>query len=127
MYTMSQSIKKATLVFGASPNPDRFSFKAVQRLVAAGHPVFPLGLRKGTIGQLDIIQGTPELLGVDTITLYVRAELQRAYYDYFFSLKPKRIIFNPGTENYELMRLARSKNIEVEAACTLVMLSLGDY
>lgn len=121
------SANKSTLVFGASPNPARYSYKAVERLAAAGHTVYPLGLRKGQIGQHDIILGAPAFDNVDTITLYVRPELQRPHYDYFLSQHPKRIIFNPGTENAELIRLAKSNHIEVELACTLVMLAIGDY
>lgn len=120
-------LSKNTLVFGASPNAQRFSHKAVERLALAGHKVYPVGLRKGQIGQYDILLGAPMLEDVDTITLYVRPELQRPHYEYFLSLHPKRIIFNPGTENPELIRLARSNNIEVELACTLVMLAVGDY
>jgi len=76
---------------------------------------------------VSIQNGHPEISGVDTVTLYLNPDHQRDYYDYIFSLKPQRLIFNPGTENPELMRMAREKGVEVEEACTLVMLSIGDY
>ena len=118
---------KKTLVLGASPNPSRYSNMAVERLVSVGEPVVPLGIRKGTIAGEDIVLGMPELDDVETITLYVGPARQPQYYDYLLGLNPSRIIFNPGTENAELMRLAREKGIESVVACTLVMISTGSY
>jgi len=103
---------KKTLVLGASTNKARYSYIATQRLNNHG---------------IDIQQGTPNVEGVDTVTLYLNPQRQEAYYDYILGLKPKRIIFNPGTENPTLMRLAREQGIEPEAACTLVLLSTGQY
>ena len=79
------------------------------------------------IGNLEIVNGRPVLEDIDTITLYLGPERQREYYDYILSLKPKRIIFNPGTENNELAALAETNGIETVEACTLVMLSIGNY
>ena len=120
---------KKTVVLGASTNPDRYSYKATSRLKAANHEVVPIGIKKGAIEGIDIIHGEPEIEGVDTITLYLNPKRQEQYYDYILSLKPKRIIFNPGTENPVLMKLAEESDIEIEVvqACTLVMLSLGHY
>jgi hypothetical protein len=118
---------KKTLVVGATDNPTRFAYKATQRLLQYGHPIELLGLKKGNIGGHEIQQGQPSLQGVDTITLYVGPQNQPPLYDYLLSLQPKRIIFNPGTENEELKRLAKEKGIETTYDCTLIMLSAGDY
>ncbi|SFD14722.1 hypothetical protein SAMN05518672_101727 [Chitinophaga sp. CF118] len=121
------SDKKLTVVLGASPNPGRYSNLAVSRLVAKGHPVLAIGKRDGQIGNTPIIKAHPLPENVDTVTLYMNPTLQREYYDYIFQLHPKRIIFNPGTENDELAELAESKGIKPIEACTLVMLSSGQY
>jgi uncharacterized protein len=118
---------KKTLVLGASTNPDRYSYKATVQLIKKGHEVLPLGTKKGAIAGIEIINDTPQYEGVDTVTLYLNPENQKPYYDYIFSLKPKRIIFNPGTENFELIRLAKEKGIETEIGCTLVMLAIDNY
>ncbi len=118
---------KKTLVLGATPNPARYAYLAVMRLLRHGHAVVPLGNRQGQIEGLAIEQGRPALEGIDTVTLYLNAERQREYYDYIFSLKPQRIIFNPGAENPELRRLAEERGIETVEGCTLVMLSIGAY
>lgn len=116
-----------TVVLGASPNPERYSYLAVERLTRHGHPVVAIGLRKGAIGNTPIIPEHPVLENVDTVTLYMNAEKQKQYYDYILSLHPKRIIFNPGTENPELAQLAGQAGIEHPYACTLVLLSTGQY
>ena len=118
---------KKTVVFGASPNTSRYSNIATHRLSTAGYEVVPVGVREGMIDGINIQKGQPTLDGVDTITLYMNPQRQKEHYDYFFSLNPKRIIFNPGTENPELIQLAQEKGIETTVACTLVMLSVGDY
>ena len=116
-----------TLVLGASPNPERDSYLAVSRLVALGHPVVAIGNKAGKIGHTNIVTGERQATNVDTITLYLNPDKQKAYYDYLFSLNPKRIIFNPGAENEELYSLAEEKGIKVQEACTLVLLSTGQY
>jgi uncharacterized protein len=118
---------KKTIVLGATPNPERYAYRATSRLKAHGHEVIPMGIRKGEIEGIKIENATPQYEGVDTVTLYLNPDLQKPYYDYIFSLKPKRIIFNPGTENFELIRLAKERGIETELGCTLVMLSIGNY
>lgn len=118
---------KKTLVLGATPNPERYAYLASIRLAQYGHEVVPVGIRAGEIEGLPIQLGQPGIEGVDTVTLYVGADRQPEYYDYIFLLKPKRIIFNPGTENAELRQLAAEKGIETVEGCTLVMLSLGSY
>ena len=116
-----------TVVLGASNNPIRYSYTAVHQLLNRGHEVIPVGIKKGDIAGIPIQNGMPEIEDVHTITLYLNPKRQEQYYDYILGLNPKRIIFNPGTENPALIQLAQTKNIETEIACTLVMLSVGSY
>ena len=118
---------KKTVVIGASENPERYAYKAVVRLAAHGDEVVAVGLRDGTIGSIPITKEKNFIPGVDTVTMYVGKRNQPAWYDYILSLKPKRIIFNPGAENEEFAAIARNNGIEVAEACTLVMLSVGNY
>jgi len=117
-----------TLVLGASPNPERYSYLAVQRLVNNGHETVAVGIRKDSfIEGLPILLGQPQVRDVHTVTLYLNPTRQEAYYNYLLSLKPKRVIFNPGTENAALIKLLKENEVEPVIACTLVMLSTGQY
>ncbi len=118
---------KKTVVLGASPNPARVSNGAVIKLINQGFEVVPIGNRNGEIGGLPILMGMPEVEDVHTVTLYLNPRRQEQYYDYILSLNPERIIFNPGTENEELVTMAQKEGIKTEYACTLVMLALDDY
>jgi predicted CoA-binding protein len=118
---------KKTLVIGASTNPDRYSFLAINRLLHFNHEVCAIGIKPGQVGSVTIETGQPAFSGIDTITLYLNPERQKAYYQYILSLHPQRIIFNPGTENDELIALAEKAQIQCMEACTLVMLSTGQY
>lgn len=118
---------KKTVVFGASENPSRYSFMATNRLVAHGHPVVAIGNKEGKIGNTDIIKEHPVMDDVDTVTLYLNPTNQKPYYDYILSLKPKRVIFNPGTENPELEEMVEAQGGKAMEACTLVLLSTGQY
>lgn len=120
-------MNKRTLVLGASPNPERYSNIAIHRLVSAEIPTFAVGMRKGIVAGVEIQKELIEFPEIDTITLYMNAEVQKMYIDYMLSLHPKRIIFNPGTENPVFERLAADQKIEVVRGCTLVMLSVGTY
>ncbi len=120
-------MKKKTLVLGASENPSRYSYLAVKKLVSNGHPVVAVGRRTGKIGEVSISKEPVADNDVDTVTLYLNPTNQIPYYDYILSLHPKRIIFNPGTENNELVEKARKQGIQTEEACTLVMLSTSQY
>lgn len=120
-------MSKTTVVIGASPNSDRYSYMATQRLLQHGHKVYPIGLRPGKIEGLEIITDRPALSDIDTVTLYVGPQNQAAWQDYILSLKPKRLIFNPGAENPSLFKMAAAKGIECIDACTLVMLGVGNY
>ena len=119
--------KKKTLVLGASAKPDRYSYLAVNKLVARGFPVVAVGKKAGTVNNIEISTDQKHFENIDTVTLYLNPVHQKAYYNYIFSLHPKRIIFNPGAENTELAELARQKGILSMEACTLVLLSTGQY
>ena len=127
MLTNNHFLMKKTLVFGASTNPERASFQAVQRLRHNGHFVVAVGAKEGKINEEKILTGTPVIKNIHTITLYMGAKNQKNYYDYLLNLKPQRIIFNPGAENPELSEIAAKQGIETIDACTLVMLSVGNY
>jgi len=118
---------KKTLVLGASQNPERYSYLAVNKLSRFHHPVVAIGKRKGKAGEVEIDTEQKPITGIDTVTLYLNQQNQKQYYDYILSLKPKRIIFNPGAENAELSKLAEQNGIKVMEACTLVLLSTGQY
>jgi predicted CoA-binding protein len=118
---------KKTVVLGASENPARYSYLAVQKLERYGHPVVAIGKKAGKVGSIPVTTERTEEKDVDTVTLYLNPGLQRQYYDYILSLHPKRIIFNPGTENDELQQLAKENGIQPLEACTLVLLGTGQY
>lgn len=119
--------KKKTLVLGASENPSRYSYLAIRRLQAHGQPVVAIGKRKGQVEDTTIMTEQPQMDDIHTITLYLNPTNQIPYYDYIMSLKPKRVIFNPGTENHELERKLAMIGTNTMEACTLVMLSAGQY
>lgn len=118
---------KTTLVLGASNNPARYSNMAIQRLRSHQHPVVAIGKRTGQVADTPLETETRKIDGIDTVTLYLNPSNQREYYKYILDLKPKRIIFNPGTENDELAEMATEKGIQPIEACTLVLLSTGQY
>ena len=116
-----------TMVLGASPNSERYSYMATVMLSEKGHAVYPFGIKKGEILTTPIINEWPSTESIDTVTLYLGPAAQEAYYNAILDLKPRRIIFNPGTENPILNSLATEKGIETIEACTLVMLKTGQY
>ncbi len=118
---------KKTLILGASDNPSRYSYLALQRLKSHGHPVEAIGKKKTVVGDTVIGNEKIPVADIDTVTLYLNPGHQKEYYDYILSLKPRRIIFNPGTENEELETLANQQGIQTIEACTLVMLATGQY
>ena len=118
---------KKTLVLGASINPARYSYLAMHKLKAFGHPVIAIGKKGATVSDIMITTEQVPIDDIDTITLYLNPQNQQPYYNYILSLHPRRIIFNPGAENEELMELAIANGIKVQEACTLVLLSTGQY
>jgi predicted CoA-binding protein len=122
----SESMKK-TVVLGATENPDRYAYRAAHSLTRHGHPVELVGQRQGTVAGVPIHTDQPLLDNVHTVTLYVGTRNLPPLYDYILSLNPRRIIFNPGTENSELRQRAAAQGIETVYGCTLVMLATDQY
>jgi len=120
-------MSKKTLILGASLKSNRYSNMAMLRLVASGHEVKAIGIKEGEVGGIKIETGMPNFIGIDTVTLYINPIRQIAYYNYVISLRPKRVIFNPGTENIKLIELLKKNNIEAEIACNLVLLAVNQY
>ncbi|WP_372473272.1 CoA-binding protein [Capnocytophaga sp. ARDL2] len=116
-----------TLVLGASEKPERYSNKAIKMLRRYQHEVVAIGNKVGTVEGVEIHKGMVDFKDIHTITLYMNPKNQIPYYDYILNLQPKRVIFNPGTENLELQSLLQRNNIAFEDACTLVLLSTDQY
>ncbi len=121
------SLEKATLVLGASPNPERYSNRAVRKLLEKHIPVIAIGKKESEIETISIRKGMPDIGTVHTVTLYLNAHNQEEYYDYILSLNPKRVIFNPGTMNEEFEEILRNEDIEVVNDCMLAMLVCGQF
>jgi len=120
-------MSKKTLVLGASLKTDRYSNIAINRLRQNNHEVVAFGLKQGEVSGVTIDTELLDYKDVDTVTLYLSPKHQEAYYDYILGLKPKRVIFNPGTENPEFYEILKYNTIEFEVACTLVLLSTSQY
>lgn len=118
---------KKTLIIGASNNPERYAYKAAERLLHHGHEIELLGLRNDDIFGRKIDTERKIYTDLDTITMYIGPQRQPDYYDYIISLKPKRVVFNPGTENSDFEKLLTENGIGFEEACTLVLLQTGQY
>ena len=121
------SVKDQVLVLGASLKPERYSNIAIKRLRAKNYPVIAIGRQKGNVLDVTLLIGTPSIKDIQTITLYLGPKHQESVKDYIISLNPKRIIFNPGTEHEAMQQHLRNVGIEVIEACTLVMLSTGEF
>lgn len=120
-------MRKKTLIIGASVNPERYSYKAAEKLLAHKHDIYMIGNRPGVLFDREITKEHPAYTDVDTVTMYVSAKNQTGYYDYIMSLNPRRVIFNPGTENADFEKQLEKKEIDAEEACTLVMLATNAY
>lgn len=120
-------MNKITLVFGASIKPNRYSNYAIQRLVANNIKTIAFGRHKGVVSGIEIDTELQAYERIHTVTLYLNPNSQKEYYDYIVSLKPERVIFNPGTENPEFFSILKENNIFYEEACTLVLLSTNQY
>lgn len=120
-------MNKKTLVLGASLKPDRYSNLAIKKLVANHHEVVAFGIKSGVVAGINIDTQLKPYKNINTVTLYLNPERQVEYYDYILSLKPERVIFNPGTENPEFYKILKTNNIYFEVACTLVLLSTNQY
>ncbi len=120
-------MNKKTLVLGASLKPNRYSNFVIQKLVNQGYNVVAFGLKKGEVAGVGIDTELMQYKNIDTITLYLNSKRQKDFYDYIISLNPRRVIFNPGTENPELYNILKANNIYFEEACSLVLLSTNQY
>ena len=118
---------KKTVVLGATSKPEKYAFKSISLLVEKGHSVIAIGQNAGEVAGVKIKTKAIPLKNIDTITLYLNPARQRDYYNYIVEAKPKRVVFNPGTENPELYQLLELNGIQVEVACTLVLLTLNQY
>ncbi|MFY0598563.1 MAG: CoA-binding protein [Cyclobacteriaceae bacterium] len=122
-------MSKKTVIMGASPNTQRYAYVAAQRLLENQHEIVPIGIKKGNVFGTNILnlREKPSVENVDTVTMYIGTANQEEWLEYILSLKPKRIIFNPGTENLAFTQRASEQGIQTLEACTLVMLSVGNY
>ena len=118
---------KNTLIIGATPNPTRYAYRAAHMLKSKGHSIINIGIKNGEVAGVPIEKAGDILNDIDTITLYIGPSLQAGYFDYIVNTHPKRVIFNPGTENDELEQLLKENGIEPLNACTLVLLATGQY
>lgn len=116
-----------TLVIGASEKPERYSYKAIKALRRHGHEVVALANRPGKVDDVGFSTQAIDFSGIDTVTMYVGPQNQDGYMDYIESLRPRRVIFNPGTENEKFIQRLERAGIQPEIACTLVLLSIGQY
>jgi len=124
---MQHMKNKKTVVLGATTKPDRYAFKAITMLVDKGHSTLAIGQNTGEVAGVTIRTKNIPLKNIDTVTLYLNPARQRDYYNYIIETKPKRVIFNPGTENPEFYQLLQGNGIKVEVACTLVLLATNQY
>lgn len=129
MEPMEMNKTKKTVIIGATTNPARYAYVAAGMLTEYKHEIIPIGIKKGEVygtSILDVYQ-RPPIFDVDTVTLYISPQHQPEHYDYIMSLKPKRVIFNPGTENPEFEKMVEESGAEALEACTLVLLRSGQY
>jgi predicted CoA-binding protein len=120
-------MNKTTLLIGASTKPQRYAFKAITELRAHDHRVYALAIKEGKVEDVEFQTTKAAFEDVDTVTLYVGPQHQADYMDYVISLKPKRVIFNPGTENPEFQEKLEAEGITPVEACTLVLLKTNQY
>lgn len=121
-------MSKTVAVIGASPNPERYAHRAMQKLRAEGHRVFPVNPAfEELLGArcYPTISEVPE--AIDTVSMYVGAARSTPLIEEIVSASPRRIIFNPGAENEELAARANVAGIQVVHGCTLVMLQTGVF
>ena len=120
-------MSKNTLVIGASTNKERYSYRVIKKLLENNHKVFALGKKKGIIHDIIIYPNFQTFNAIHTITLYISPKIQKSYFDYILKLNPERVIFNPGTENFDFANLLTKNSINWENSCTLVLLSTNQY
>lgn len=123
-----QDNKNVTLIVGLSNKPDRYAYRAAKMLKGYGHTIEAYGLKAETVFEIPVKTDWKEIQSrPDTVTLYVNPARQKEMIPHIIQLMPRRIIFNPGTENPEFESLAQKAGIQTEIACTLVLLATGTY
>jgi predicted CoA-binding protein len=120
-------VKERTLIIGATTNPDRYSNLVIHRLRAKGYPVLAIGKKSGSVAGVEILNEKIPMKNIHTVSLYLNPQKQPEYYDYIVSLKPQRVIFNPGTENPEFCNILLENDIAVDEACSIVLLASNQY
>lgn len=120
-------MNKKTLVIGASENPERYSNKAIKKLIANNITVHAIALKNGKVDNVSFETEHKPFDDIHTVTLYVGPKHQKQYFDYIAQLNPQRVIFNPGTENNEFQEFLAKKEIPFEEACTLVLLATSAF
>ncbi|SNS28458.1 hypothetical protein SAMN06295967_106168 [Belliella buryatensis] len=120
---------KKTVIIGATANPSRTAFIAAEMFLAYKIPFVPIGIKQGVVFGQEILdlRSKPEIEDVHTVTLYIGPKNQPEWYEYILSLKSKRVIFNPGTENPEFIKIVQENNIEAMVACNLVLLRTKQF
>lgn len=116
-----------TLLIGASENEERYANKAIRKLRQNGHEVVALAPRSGTVAGVPFETEKKRFEDIDTVTLYVGPKNQEGYVDYIIGLNPRRVIFNPGTENPAFESKLMQAGIQPLEACTLVLLATGQF
>ena len=118
---------KNTLVIGASTNKERYSYRVIEKLIDNNYKVYALGNKKGLINDVIIHSNFKEFDNIHTVTIYISPKIQESYYDYILKLNPRRVIFNPGTENFNFSELLTKNSIKWENSCSLILLSTNQY
>tara|TARA_R110002096_G_scaffold147671_19_gene307770 strand:+ start:35679 stop:36056 length:378 start_codon:yes stop_codon:yes gene_type:complete len=125
---MSEAETKSVVVLGASNNPDRYSFKAICALREHGYAVIPIHPALDEIQGIDVVASVKEVhQPVDTVSLYVNPSILGKLLDDLVDLSPRRVLFNPGTESAEAVKVLEEAGIQCENACTLVLLQTGQF
>ena len=120
-------MNKKTLVLGASLKSDKYSNFVIHKLVNHNIETVAFSLKEGVVAGVNIVSDMLAFKDIHTVTLYLNPKNQKSYYNYIVSLKPERVIFNPGTENPEFYKILKESDIKFEVACTLVLLSTNQY
>ncbi len=119
------------VVLGASNRPDRYAFMCMTTLAEMGHKAIPVNPRESMVLGHYCYQNLKDLRkdhpAIDTLTIYVNPDISGKLEKDIIELKPKRVIFNPGSENHHLQKMLEKENIKCLEACTLVMLRTGQF
>jgi predicted CoA-binding protein len=127
MDKQTNKMARKTLIIGASTEPSRYAYLAANKLLRHKHEIELLGVKEGIVAGKKIKTEKENFEDIDTVTLYLNPKRQAEYFDYVAKLNPRRVIFNPGTENLGFKKFLSENGIESIEACTLVMLSTEQY